>query len=59
VKSMRKAVLEITAGVVILTAGILMIIFVSDFIPRYLGGAIVAAFGIVSITSGVLHLVKK
>ncbi|HMA64820.1 MAG: hypothetical protein ACM31E_00130 [Fibrobacterota bacterium] len=57
--STRKAVLELIVGVILCVIGVLMILYIKDFIPRYLGGAIVSAFGAISITSGIINLSKK
>jgi hypothetical protein len=56
---MQKAVVEIVFGAVLLAIGVLMILFVSDFTPQYIGGSIVVAFGAVSVTSGIIGLAKK
>ncbi len=57
--STRKAVLELIVGAMLCVAGVLMILFIEYFIPRYLGGAIVSAFGAISIASGIINLSKK
>lgn len=56
---MKKAVLEIIFGALLLAVGVLIILFLKDFTPRFIGGAIISLFGAVLLTSGVLGCVKK
>jgi hypothetical protein len=54
----KKALLQIIFGSLLLSIGVLIILFFRDFTPRYIGGAIIAAFGAVLITSGIIGCAK-
>jgi protein-S-isoprenylcysteine O-methyltransferase Ste14 len=56
---MKKTILEIVFGAILIAVGVLIILFFKDFAPRYIGGAIIAAFGAVLVTSGIIGCAKK
>lgn len=56
---MRKSILEIVFGVLLLAVGVLIVLFLKDFPPRYIGGGIITAFGAVLVTSGIIGCARK
>jgi len=56
--NLTKAIFHIILGSFLLAAGVLIILFFWDFTPRYIGGAIIAAFGAALITSGIIGCAK-
>ena len=56
---MKKSILEAVFGTLLIAVGVLIILFFKDFLPRYIGGGIITAFGAVLVTSGIIGCAHK
>lgn len=59
VENMKKSILEAVFGTLLIAVGVLIILFFKDFLPRYIGGGIITAFGAVLVTSGIIGCAHK